>query len=291
MRHRWSNLRLLAAPLVLIGAVTALLATAHVSTASAAPSLRVADDHSRPFSSVGRLDVQYAETSTSCTATLVGDNRTLITASHCVQPGALRLTFHLGNRGPGVDARIFARGDSPIPGDEGDFDAASPEPGEDKPPSPYWDDWLVLDLAEPTPGEPLAIAADPLTSRLQQGDFAHTPFRIAGFPIDVESGRRMVWVDGPGIPAFPAQGWRGAHAVPTEARTAEGMSGGAVLVSQGGGYVVVGVVSGGADDQTLIVVGGEGLHSVEHKRLADCRKPQVGLTFSAPCESRPATRT
>jgi V8-like Glu-specific endopeptidase len=274
----------LAAPLICVGAAAALLlAGAHDSPASAAPSPRAADDHLRPFSSVGRLEVQYGATNTNCTATLVGDNRTLITASHCVQPGATRLIFHLGNQGPGVEASVVARGDTPIPGNERDFDAAAPEPGEDKAPSPYWDDWLVLDLARPVAGEPLRTAADPLTMRLQQGDFARTPFSIAGFPIDVESGRRMVWVDGPGIPAFPARSWRGAHAVPTEARTAEGMSGGAVLIAQGGDYVVVGVVSGGVDDETLIVVGGGGLVSVDRKRLADCRKPEPGLTFSAPC--------
>lgn len=284
MRQCWPIPRLFAAPLLAIGALAALAAAAtHASSATAARSLPVGDDHRRPFSSVGRLEVQYGDTSTSCSATLVGDSRTLITASHCVGPGATRLAFHLGNQGPGVEATIFARGDSPIPGNERDFDAASPGPGEDKAPSPYWDDWLVLDLAGPVAGQPLQTASEGLTMRLQRGDFAHTPFRIAGFPMSVDGGRRMVWAGGPGIPAFPAASWRGAHAVPTTARTSEGMSGGAVLVAQGDDDVVVGVVSGGADDETLIVVGGGGLASVDRKRLADCRQPEPGLTFFAPC--------
>ena len=286
MRHRRPDLRLLALAITLVAGAAGALASAHASS----NRQRVADDHQSPFSSVGRLDIQSGKDVSTCTATLVGDNRTLITASHCAPPDATRLTFHLGNNGPGIEATVYARGDTPNPGNDDDFDNAIPSSGEVRDPSPYWDDWLVLNLAHPVAGPPLETAADGLIGRLQQGANARTPFHIAGFPLDMDSGHAMVWVEGPGIPTFPARSWRGAYSVPTAVRTHEGMSGAAVLVEAEGGYAVAGVVSAGEGNETQIVVGGAGFRSVERKRLEDCRNPAPGLIFGRPCPGRARSR-
>lgn len=282
MGQRWGlRLAALAAPIAIAGG---LMLHAGAEAAGAPSPTRVADVHGRPFSSVGRLDIEHGGDGESCTATLVGDNRTIITASHCVQPGAGRLTFHLGDQGPGVEATIVARGEAPLPTDERAFDDAMPDDGEDVEPSPYWDDWLLLDLAQPVAGEPMPVASAADLARLQRGEFAVAPFHVAGFPMNVDAGHTMVWAEGTGIPAFPARGWRGARAVVTRARTYDGMSGGAVLLPLDGADVVVGLVSGGDGDETVIMVGGGAFPAVEVKRRADCRRP-AGLSFASPCGS------
>lgn len=238
-----------------------------------------------PFSAVGRLFIKDPKGWGHCSATLIGNSRTVLTARHCGI--GTEYVFALGNAGrdQGIPARIVATGDYPIrDGRDGLGIGSYSEP------KPNWDDWMVLDLERPSVGEPLAV---PSAQYLQQviQSFDKPYFHIAGFPADVKSGDRMIYSRGCGV-AISKASYKQAHTSQTGCASYKGSSGSALLVLSQHRYIPIGILSGGNEADTsfsILVVGSRAFDAIRAKVLGECRSNQPGLrAHPLAC---PATKT
>ena len=120
-------------------------------------------------------------TASRCTAFLVGSDRVVVTAAHCVldrdgKPSQARFAFRPGYRAgahtPAFDAHVVVTGGWKPTGDP----RLSVEP--------VADDWAILATDQPTGIAPLTLAGD-----LKLDQLRDRPLASVGYSVDVASGR------------------------------------------------------------------------------------------------------
>jgi hypothetical protein len=246
----------------------------------------VQDTSKHPFAAVGRLNIRISPTEGGgCTATLIGDSRTVLTARHCAIGSEYR--FALGNSGgpisrkDGIPARIVAFGDFPVSDDSKNHWGPSP--------TADWDDWMVLDLETPSSGEPLAIPTPQLIRQIVHS-FGSTSFLVAAFPSDINGGEVMTYSRGCGITISKVD-YKQSHTSETGCASYQGSSGAALLIrSPEHQFVPVGVLSAGyaADtSRSFLVVGSRAFDVIRAKVRDDCQHPVEGLRFHPQACAKP----
>lgn len=180
---------------------------------------QVVDLTKYPFSAVGRLSIKTLEAEYSCTASLVGNSRTLVTAAHCIKSHAI-LTFHQSGQ-PDLKADVvtkgaYARRDVTLPG------------GVSRIPSEAWDDWAVLDLALPSRSRFLINQNADVFAKYTSEAAATTKFWVAGYPGDLFDGKTMTYSQGCGL-QVPKLSYSGSYLTSTECPAYHGLSGAPIM--------------------------------------------------------------
>lgn len=228
----------------------------------------VRDTTREPFSSVGRLVASSPRGRIRCTAWLVGNDRTLATAAHCLQPGAT-YTFSLGHEDEGkpqIAAKVVSAGDFPLERDDSDYSVAV---NPFTPPNKMWDDWAILELESPAGTEPLPILSEEVFLDIVSGA-RRGLLHVAGFPGDVALARRMITSQACDVKPREAA-YVGTFIADTKCNVYNGMSGGPLLAEMAGRYVPIAIISGSNGGMVTKVIFSSRFWKEVRRRVArDC---------------------
>lgn len=192
----------------------------------------VSDIKKYPFSVIGRLSITTPHKVSTCTATIVGNMKTIVTAGHCIQPGAT-YTFAQGESLQELhSASLFAKGDE------------DPSLPVSLVANQQFDDWAILDLDQPLIGEgdPVLFATPKDIDGYIVNGFKQR-YNVAGYPADLFSAGKMIYGKGCGInPAL--DNYKGSYLAQTQCPAYHGLSGASVLMTDVNGWqYMIGVVS------------------------------------------------
>ena len=200
----------------------------------------VSDVDKFPFSAIGIILIKSTVAGGRCTAALVGDTKTIVTASHCIRPGAT-YEFRQGKLLNSVRAATVVASGARRSDIAPDFPAWDSNVGT---PNSTWDDWAILTLDTPVATKPLSIPSAEEEISIRTGSFFTDKVNfLAGFPGDVFGGMRMVFSPVVDPRPFPLD-FNGAFPIRVAAQAYPGNSGGPLIsLDRNGRAIGVGTAS------------------------------------------------